>query len=181
MSTYLPFSERNLIITGYTGPNQPLLAREIANKLGMPFANVEQIIADRLDMQVSDIRAYFGETRLKSIEAEIVQETALRRGTVIRVGGRTLVNGDNLPTLRATGPVFCLTIGMDAMLHRLHVNMGARYHDPKERALAVGELAREWKILEFNDIQKIDITNMPNDEIVRTMVGLWRSLTVRAR
>jgi shikimate kinase len=181
MSSYLPFSERNLIITGYIGPNHPILARQIAEKLSMPYANVEQIIAERLDMQVNEIRDYFGETRLKSIEAEIVQETALRRGTVIRVSGRTLVNGDNLAILQTTGPVFCLTLSLDTMLHRLHVNMGTRYHDPKERALTVGELAREWRIQAYDGIQKIDTGDMSNDEIVNILVGLWRSLTVRAR
>ncbi|MFW5749113.1 MAG: shikimate kinase [Chloroflexota bacterium] len=175
----LPFSERNLIITGYIGPDQPVLGRQIAAQLRMPFVNIDAEIAARLDLPIDQIRAYYGETRLKTIEAEIVQEAALRRSSVIRASGRTLINGDNLARLRSTGPVFALRVVVDAMLHRLHVSMGARFHDPNERALAVGELKREWVIYEAPGIQLLDTTDMTTDEIIRTLVGLWRSLTVR--
>jgi shikimate kinase len=179
MTSFLPFSERNLILTGYIGPDQPLLGQRIAERLSMPYANLEVEIAERMGMPLDDIRAYYGETRLKTVEAEIVQEAALRRRSVIRVSGRTLVNGDNLARLRQTGPVFCLTIQLDAMLHRLHVNMGARYHDPHDRALALGELDREWAIKHSDGVQNLDATRMSNDDIVQTLVGLWRALTVR--
>jgi shikimate kinase len=179
MSSFLPFTERNLILTGYIGPEAQSLGRQIASQLQMPFINVETEIAERLGLPVDEIRTYFGETRLKTIESEIVQETALRRRSVIRVSGRSLMHGENLTRLRNTGPIFCLTISLDAMLHRLHVNMGARYHNPQDRALAVGELRREWAIHDSDAVQLIDTTDMPLDEVIRTLVGLWRSLTVR--
>lgn len=178
-SSFLPFSERNMIITGSIGPEQPQLSRQIAERLGMPFVDLEALIAERMDMPINDIRAYFGETRLRAVETEIVQETALRRSAVIRASGRTLLHGENLARLSNTGPIFCLTIRLDAMLHRLHVSMGARYHDPRERALALGELSREWAIRDADGIQTIDVTDMSNADIIKTLVGIWRALTVR--
>jgi shikimate kinase len=130
-------------------------------------------------MPVEEIRTYFGETRLKTIEADVVQETALRRGTVIRVSGRTLVSGDNYERLRMTGTVFCLKVGLDAMLQRFHISMGARYHDPKDRALALGDLQREWAAHKLDGLQMLDVTRMDDEEIVRTIAALWRALTVR--
>ena len=55
------FTERNLILTGYIGPEQMTLGRRIARKLNMPYANVEMTIADRLDLPVDEIRTYFGD------------------------------------------------------------------------------------------------------------------------
>ncbi len=179
MVSFLPFTERNLMLTGYIGPEHTTIGRQLAAQLKMPFVNVEQTIAERLDMPVEEIRTYYGETRLKTIEAEIVQETALRRGTVIRVSGRTLVSGDNYERLRTTGTVFCLRIGLDAMLQRLHINMGARYHDPKDRALALGDLQREWAVHKLEGLQTLDVSRMDDEEIIRTLSALWRSLTVR--
>lgn len=175
----MPFSERNLILTGTVGPTQARLGRRIADQLAMPFVQLDTVISDRMDMPVSEIRAYYGETRLRTVEAEIVAEMALRRRSVIFVSGRTLIAGDNLARLRATGPVFCLTVALDAMLHRLHVAMGARYHNPQDRAQAVGDLAREWQVRDLEGVQQLDVTEMDDDEIVQTLVGLWRALTVR--
>jgi shikimate kinase len=179
MTTFLPFSERNLIMTGYMGPDQPLLGKEIATRLKMNYVNLEAEIAQRMDMPIDEIRTYFGETRLRAVETEIVGEAVLRRSSVIRVNGRTLVQGNNLERLRSTGPIFCLTIGLDAMLQRMHIYMGARYHNPKDRALAIGELKREWAVRDLSDIQEIDTTYMSDEDIIRTLVGVWRSLTVR--
>lgn len=174
----LTFTERNLILTGYVGPEQISLGRRIARRLNMPYVNVELTIADRLDLPVDEIRAYFGETRLKSIEAEMVQEAALRRQTVIGVSGRSLLHGDNLARLAATGPVICLMVSLNAMLHRLHVSMGARYHDPAERALELGEVKREWAVRQMPGIHEIDVTQMDALQIVETVAAHWREQAI---
>jgi hypothetical protein len=89
-----------------------------------------------------------------------------------------LLNGDNLVRLRTTGLVICLVIELGEMLRRLHVNMGARYHDPQERALALGELKREWAIRGKDGIHEIDATDMTNEDIVAEIIALWRELAM---
>jgi shikimate kinase len=173
------FTERNLILTGYIGPEHTAIGKRLATNLRLPYVNVEQQIAERLNMTVDEIRAYYGETRLKALEAEIISETVLRRGSVIRISGRTLVNGDNYQRIRATGTVFCLMIGLDVMLQRLHISMGARYHDPKDRALALGEIQREWAVHQLDGLHLLDTSRMDDEEIIQTLGVLWRSLTIR--
>ena len=144
----------------------------------MPFVNFEQLIADRVDLPVGEIRTYYGETRLRAIEAELIAESTLRRSTVIRISGRTLVNPAHLETLAATGPVIALVIGLDAMLQRLHVSMGARYHNPEERALALGELKREWSLRGLSNVHEINTTYLTEEETIAQVMALWSSLTV---
>jgi shikimate kinase len=178
MALYLPVSDQNLILTGYIGPNQPMLGRQIAERLRLPFVNIEQQIADRVGLPIDEIRIYYGETRLKSIEAEIISEAMLRRSTVIRVSGRTLLNGDAYTRLRQTGPVLCLSIGLDAMLHRLHIALGARFHNPQERALALGELKREWAVRALEGIHEIDATYLEEEQVIETIINRWQELTL---
>lgn len=178
MSAFLSITERNLILTGYIGPNQPLLGRQIAERLRMPFTNIENIIAERVNLPVDEIRAYYGETRLKTIETEIMQETLLRRATVIRVSGRTLLHSGHLARLQETGPVICLVISLDAMLQRLHVTMGARFHNPQERALALGQLRREWAVRALPGLHEIDVTYMTEDDIIATVIARWQELAL---
>jgi shikimate kinase len=174
----LPLSERNLILTGYIGPKQPLLGRQIAEHLRMPLVHIDTIISERYNTSVEDIRAYYGETRLKNIEAEILQESILRRNTVIRVSARTLLQGDYLSRLRETGPVICLVTTLDAMLQRLHIAMGSRYYNPDERALEMAEVRRQWAVRGMEGIHELDTTMMHDSEIVENVITLWRELAI---
>ena len=179
MSSFFPISELNLTLTGYIGPDQLSLGQQVAANLHLPFVDLEQELASRAGLSVADIRTYYGETRLKSLETEIVHDSALRRGTVIRIGGRMLAHGDNYERLRATGPVICLTIGLGAMLQRLHVSMGARYHNPDNRALALGELERQWEARTLEGIHNIDTCDRTQEDIINIVSELWRELAIR--
>lgn len=178
MSVLLPLSERNLILTGYTGPNQPLIARSIGERLKMPLVNVEGQIAERVGMSLEEIRTYYGETRLKSIEQEILSETVLRRHTVIRISSAMLIHGDALAQVRETGPVFCLVTTLDAMLQRLHISMGARYYNPQERAAELSNLRREWAVRGKPGVIEVDTTYLTPTETVERIVNLWQDVAI---
>jgi shikimate kinase len=174
----LPVSDRNLILTGTIGPSQPLIGRRIAERLRLPYVNVEMLLAERVGMPVDEIRTYFGETRLKVIEAEIVAETALRRSTVIRVSGRTLAHGENRSRLAETGPIFCPVIALGAMLRKLHIALGARFHDPNERGLALSELRREWVARGLPGVIEIDVTTLDEEAIIALLIDRWQELAL---
>lgn len=168
-----PISDRNIILTGYTGPNQPFIARGVAGKLGWTLVNVEQRIADLMGLSMDEIRLQYGQQRLKTIEAEIVQEMVLHRRAVIRVSGHTLINGDALARFQENGVVICLVASLDAVLQRLHVALGARYHNPNERALALGNLKREWSVRGAAGVLEIDTTYQREAETVDAVIALW--------
>jgi shikimate kinase len=173
---FLPDSDRNLILTGYTGPNQPAIGRQVAERLNLPFINVEAQIEDRSGSSIDEIKALFGESRLKTLESDVVHEAVLHRGAVIRISGQTLLHGDHLERLRATGPIICLVAALDAVLQRLHLALGARYHDPDERALALGNLKREWGARGREGVYELDATYMNTDQLVANVVSVWQEL-----
>lgn len=178
----IPPADRNLILTGYLGPNQIVVVRRIAQALGMPFVNFETRLEQRADLPIEDIRIRFGEARLKTLEAEVMQELLLYRGAVILLSGQTLLHHDYLSRLSDAGQVVCLVATLDAVLQRLHLSLGARYHNPAERAMAIGLLKREWAIRKAPEIQEFDTTGMNENEIVDTLVEMWREqvLFIRA-
>lgn len=179
MLTPLPFTERNLILTGYTGPNQPVIGRQLAERLHMPFVNIDMDIEERSHMSVDDLRARFGEARLKTIEAEIMQEAMLRRSALIRINGRTLQNGDYLTRLQETGLVICIVASLDAVLQRLHLSLGARYHSPHERAFALGHLRSEWAVRHLPGVHELDVTNLDEAQTVESIIALWHERAVQ--
>ncbi len=51
------FADRNLILTGYTGPNQPMIGQQIAERLKMRYVNVELQIETREGMPSGPARS----------------------------------------------------------------------------------------------------------------------------
>jgi shikimate kinase len=174
MLNLTPYADRNLILTGYLGPKQPLIVRQIAERLNMPFVSFELRLEQRADRSLDEVRALFGEARLKTMEAEVIDEMVLHRGAVIAISGETLLRGDYLARLSETGKIICLTAALDAVLQRLHLALGARYHTPAERAIALGKLKRERSVQTRETIHLFDTTGMSDDEIIEAVAALWR-------
>lgn len=173
-----PFTEQNLILTGYTGPNRPLVGRQIAERLRMPFLSVERQFEERAGMTVEEMRGAYGEARLKTIENELMAECVLRRSTVIQVSGRTLLNTPQLEDLQMSGLIICLVATLDAVLHRLHLSMGARYHSPHERALALGQVRQHWAVRALPGVHELDVTYLSEPEIIERVAQMWMQLAL---
>ena len=174
----LPQLDRNLIITGYIGLNQQSVAQQVAARLQMSFVNVETEIEVRAGIPLNDLRIRYGEARLKTLEAEVMQDALLHREAVLSIPGRTLLVGDYGQRIQRTGPIICLVAALDAVLQRLHLALGARYHNPQERALAVGRLKREWAVRTLEGIYQLDTTTMSEAEIVEAVIALWQQVAV---
>ncbi len=172
-------ADRNLILTGYTGPNQPALGRELAERLGRRLVIVEDRVEQLAGMRIEEIRETFGQAHLKNIETQALNEILLNRGVVLRVSGDTLGNGNMLERLAETGPVFCLVAQLDAVLSRLHLAMGTRYHDPAERDLELGKLKTAWSARGKSGVIEIDATYLSQSQTLERIITQWRDLTLR--
>lgn len=172
-------ADSNLILTGYTGPNQPAIGRALAQRLERRLVNVETRLEDHAGMTMHEIRSVYGQARLKDLENEILGEIVLYRGAVIRVSGETLSHSDNLQNFAATGPVVCLVAALDAVLRRLHLAMGNRFHNPADRDIALGELRRAWAVRGKQGVFEIDATYLTEEETINTVAQLWQDLTLQ--
>ena len=59
------------------------------------------------------------------------------------------------------------------------MTLGARYHDAVERSLAIGELQREWKIRQADDVVEFDATYISEAELIEQIANFWRDLALR--
>lgn len=165
-------ADQNLILTGYLGPGQLTIARRVSERLRMPFVDFELLLEDRADLSGEELRIRFGEARLKTMESELVAEVMLYRGTVIHISGKTL--GAHYARLSSTGPVICVVATLDAVLRRLHLALGARYHNPNERELVLGTLRREWAVRKQPGVNEVDTSYLTEDQMVEAVASVWR-------
>ncbi len=176
--TGIPFTSRNLVLTGYVEPNKPRVAQQVGAQLAMPVVDAERLLEDRLGDTMERIRSSYGERRLKTVEAELMQEVLLRRNSVIRVNGSTLMHGSHLARMQETSIVVCLVARLDSLLQKLHVSLGARYHNPAERAMEMGLLRREWAVRGKPGVHEIDATGVSEVELVQTIVAFWQKAAI---
>lgn len=175
----LQLTERNLILTGYSEPNKPRIGRLVAEQLGMRFVDVEERIEQITGENLAELRRAYGERRVKATEAEIMDEMVLYRNTVIRVSGSTLAHSNHYERIAETGAVLCLVARLDAILQRIHLTLGARYHDPRVRGAEMGMLRREWEIRRKAGIQELDVTGLDDDGIVTAICEFWQRVAIR--
>lgn len=172
----LQLTDRNLILTGYIEPNKPRIGRQVADLLNMPFVDIEERIQDRTGSSVENLRETFGERHLKTVEDELMQEMILHRKTVLRINGSILAQSDYLPRLQETGPVICPVARLDAILQKIHLTLGARYHNPAERGVELGMLRREWAIRKRENIYELDATDLKEETLIRSIIDLWNKV-----
>lgn len=146
----------------------------------MRYVNTISQIEARAGMDVEELRTRYGEARLKMVETEVMSDLLLYRGAVLRVNGETLMRGEFIKRLQENGIVICLVVTLDAVLTRLHQVLGGRYHNPQERALAIGTLKREWAVRKLPDVHELDVTNLTETEIAEAVQNFWQQLVLNA-
>jgi shikimate kinase len=174
----LVLTDRNLILTGYSEPNKPRIGRQIAERLKMPFVDVEERIQERMGDTIDTLRETFGDRHVKTIESSIMEEMILHRNSVIRISGGILSHNDHFERMVETGPVLCLVARLDAVLQRLHLTMGARYHNPAERGAQLGVLRREWAVRKKTGIHELDVTDLNEAEMILAISEFWQRVAI---
>lgn len=174
----LALTERNLILTGYREPNKPRLGRRVAERLRMPFLDVEARLEEAIENHPMIERETTSQRLLQTLEADVISEIILRRQTVIRIDGSTLTRQDHREKLLRTGYIVCLVARLDSILQQMHLALGARYHDPTTRAVEVGKLKAEWAIRGAKGVREVDLTGYRENEMVERLVQLWQEISV---
>lgn len=163
----------NLILTGYMGIGKVTVGRLIAARLNVPFIDLETEMQLRAGMPSDDIRALYGESRLRALEDELTHELALRRSSVLSISGPTLLDPANRERLMSSSIVLALTCALDEILRRLYTSQGAAFHDPKVRAAALNQVRRERLIHQIAGLETLDTTQLNIEQVVDKAIAFW--------
>ncbi|HOA72460.1 MAG TPA: shikimate kinase [Phycisphaerae bacterium] len=110
----------NLVLVGYRGSGKTTVGRALAERLGWPFLDTDQLIEQRMGKTIREIYADRGEPGFRELEAEVVAEAARLDRHVISTGGGVVLREDNVRALRATGQLIYLTAPPEILWHRIY-------------------------------------------------------------
>lgn len=109
----------NLTITGFMGTGKSTVGSILAERLGRRFVDMDERLEAELGKTIAEVFADEGEEVFRQAEARLCQQLASETGLVIATGGGALVNDQNRQALAESGPIVCLTAGIDTVLERV--------------------------------------------------------------
>ncbi|MES2503764.1 MAG: 3-dehydroquinate synthase [Myxococcota bacterium] len=112
---------RNIILAGFMGSGKSRIGRILAEKLSMPFVDMDRTIEERQGKTVQQIFAEYGEPFFRELERQLCFELSRKSGVIIASGGGALIPQGNRD-LFAEHSIFCLRAPFEVLAERLSRN-----------------------------------------------------------
>ena len=110
----------NIYIIGYMASGKTTFGKVLAEKLNLPFIDLDLWIEDKTGTAVSEIFKLKGEDAFREIEKESLQEAAKANpSSVIACGGGTPCFFDNMDFMNADGLTIFLETSTPVLISRL--------------------------------------------------------------
>ena len=109
----------NIVLIGFMGSGKSTISAELNKEYGMEIIEMDQVIADREGMSISEIFEVHGEEYFRNLETELLRELQNRKGVVISCGGGVPMRDENVVEMKKNGKVILLTASPETILDRV--------------------------------------------------------------
>ena len=106
-------------LVGMPGSGKSTVGPVLAERLGVPFVELDAEIERADGRTVREIFERYGEARFRELEAAALTDAAARDPSVVSCGGGVVLEPANRVTLRATGVVVFLSVPLDVLASRV--------------------------------------------------------------
>jgi shikimate dehydrogenase len=125
----------NIVLIGMRGSGKTTAGRILARKLGRELVEMDELIAKRAGLSISEIVKKYGWEKFRDIEEQVTSEVAEQDNIVNAAGGGVVTREKNIQELKRNGISVWLKAGVDTLLERLG--------EDSQRPLLVGKTQRE--------------------------------------
>ena len=112
-----------IVLAGFMGAGKTTVGRLLAAKLGVPFADSDQVIEERAGKPVHRIFADDGEPAFRRLEHDVIAELLAGPDLVLAVGGGAAAEPGTRDLL-AAAPVVYLRVSYAEAMHRVGGDRG---------------------------------------------------------
>ena len=109
---------RSVFLVGPMGSGKTAVGRQLAERLGLPFADSDAEIEARTGVDVAYIFEREGEAGFRVRERDMIDELTRREGIVLATGGGAILLPENRERLSARGTVVFLDATIEQQLQR---------------------------------------------------------------
>ena len=109
----------NIFLIGFMGAGKSTISDYLKTVFAMDIIEMDQIIAERAGMSISDIFETYGEQYFRDCETNLLIEMQSRTNVVISCGGGTPMRECNVVEMKKNGRVVLLTAKPETILDRV--------------------------------------------------------------
>ena len=128
--------KENIVLIGMPASGKSTVGRILADKLGRRFVDTDELIINRIGMEIKDYFILYGEEKFRNIESEVIASLAGQSSLVIATGGGAILREENVSALKYNGklyfidrPIERLMPTEDRPLSSDRVSIEARYKE----------------------------------------------------
>lgn len=126
----------NIVLIGFMGAGKSTISDFLRTVFAMEVVEMDQIIAEREGMSISDIFETYGEEYFRNLETELLIEMQSRSNVVISCGGGVPMRERNVVEMKKNGRVVLLTAKPETIYERVK--------DSDERPILNGNMNVEY-------------------------------------
>ena len=115
-----------IVLVGMPTSGKSTVGRLVAERLGRPYIDTDELMTEMLGMPVPDYLEHYGESTFRAEEARAVSKACATFGAVIATGGGAVLDPLNRWALWHHGTVAWLHLPADELLRRLRADGVAR-------------------------------------------------------
>ena len=135
-----PDNRPNLVLIGCRATGKSSVGTRLAEELGRPFVDLDQVLVREAGRPIADIVAQGGWAEFRRLEKELVARYRHAQGQILATGGGVVLDPDNLAALRENGILIWLTADPAAIQARLAQDQP---RDANRPSLTGGDTIRE--------------------------------------
>ena len=110
---------KNIFLIGYMGSGKSTVAAYMANQYGMEVFEMDEMVASREGMRISDIFAKQGEEYFRDVETKLLQEICMQEDKVVSCGGGIVLREQNVEMMKKDGAIVLLSAKSETILERV--------------------------------------------------------------
>jgi shikimate kinase len=108
-----------IYLSGFMGAGKTTVGRCLADRLGLPFVDLDEVIERRAGLTVREIFERAGEPGFRQLELETLTELAAGEDLVLALGGGTVTVAATAELLAATGVTVWLNPPFATIVRRI--------------------------------------------------------------
>lgn len=112
----------NIVLIGFMGAGKSTISAVLRDALAMDVVEMDQVIAERERMSISDIFEKHGELYFRDLETKLLVELQEKTNTVVSCGGGVAMRECNVTEMKKNGKVVLLTAKPETILERVENN-----------------------------------------------------------
>jgi shikimate kinase len=115
-----------IYLVGYMGSGKSTIGRELANRLGLTWIDLDDEFETRYKISIPDFFNKYSENAFREIEHKILNDISLTSDVVVSTGGGSPCYHDNMKLMNQTGITVYLEASPELLISRIELSARKR-------------------------------------------------------